>query len=92
MTFYTPTWLSPVFAFYKTLNYNRWHHVFHVVEWLNGLCFVLSMVMFDTFMVTLCTAITGQLKVVAEAYKRLAHKPVSIRLGRSTYVELMYSA
>lgn len=63
--------------------------MFFVIEWLNGLCFVLSMVMFDTFMVTLCTAITGQLNVIAEAYKRLAHKPVSIALGRSTYVELM---
>lgn len=53
--------------------YNEWHLVFHFIEWMFGLCFVLSMVLFDTLMVTLCIAITCQMRVIADAYRKLGH-------------------
>ncbi|CAI6344517.1 unnamed protein product [Macrosiphum euphorbiae] len=53
--------------------YNRWHLFFHLVEWAFGMCFVLFMVLFDTFMVTLCVAITCQMRGIADAYRKLGH-------------------
>ncbi|XP_029342460.1 uncharacterized protein LOC107882864 [Acyrthosiphon pisum] len=53
--------------------YNRLHLVFHLVEWAFGLCFVLIMVAFDTFMVTLCVAITCQMRGIGNAYSKLGH-------------------
>lgn len=53
--------------------YNEWHLVFHLVEWAFGMCFVLFMVLFDTFMVTLCIAITCQMRGIADAYRKLGH-------------------
>lgn len=62
-----------MYFFVSSDTYNRWHHAFHLIEWLFGLCFVVSMILFDTFMVTLCVAITGQLKVIDDAFKGLGH-------------------
>lgn len=53
--------------------------MFHLLEFLIGLCFVHSMVMFDTFMVTLCIAITGQLNMIATAYENFAHNHANDR-------------
>lgn len=53
--------------------YNEWHLFFHFVEWMFGMCFVLFMVLFDTFMVTLCVTITCQMRGIADAYKKLGH-------------------
>lgn len=62
-----------MYFFVSSGTYNRWHHTFHLIEWLFGLCFVVFMVLFDTFMVTLCVAITCQLKVIDDAFTRLGH-------------------
>ncbi|CAH1724318.1 unnamed protein product [Aphis gossypii] len=53
--------------------YNEWHLIFHLLEWMFGLCFVMFMVLFDTFMVSMCIAITYQMRCVAAAYRRLGH-------------------
>lgn len=51
--------------------YNLHYIVFNLFESLIGLFFLLSMVLFDTFMVTMSIAIIGQLEVIANAYKNL---------------------
>ncbi|XP_025195581.1 uncharacterized protein LOC112594795 [Melanaphis sacchari] len=53
--------------------YNEWHLIFHLLEWMVGLCFVLFMILFDTFMVILCNAITYQMRYIAAAYSKLGH-------------------
>nr|UMT69233.1 odorant receptor 42 [Myzus persicae] len=53
--------------------YNEWHLVFHLIEWMFGLIFILVMILFDTWMVTLCIAITCQMKGIADAYRKLGH-------------------
>lgn len=68
--------------------YNRWHVAFHLIELLLGLCFVLSMVLFDTFMVTMCLAITCQLKLISDAYENLGHAKV-YRKGK-IYRDVVY--
>ncbi|VVC44361.1 Olfactory receptor, insect [Cinara cedri] len=56
--------------------YNRWHIAFHVVELLLGLCFALSLILFDTFMVIMCFSVTSQLKLIADSYENLGHAEI----------------
>lgn len=71
---------SPFNMFFLVSNdtYNNWHIVFHIIEMLNGMCFVQFMIVFDTFMVSFCVAITAQLKVIATAYKDLGPKHTKV--------------
>ncbi|XP_025420743.1 uncharacterized protein LOC112690858, partial [Sipha flava] len=66
-----------MYFFVSSDTYNQWHLVFHLLESLFGLCFVMSMILFDTFMVTLCVTIAGQLKVIGDDFKGLGHSKVS---------------
>jgi len=62
-----------MYFFVSSETYNEWHLIFHLIEWILGICFVIFMVLFDTFMITSCIAITYQMKCIVAAYKRLGH-------------------
>lgn len=61
--------------------YNLYHLTFHLLELLIALFFLQSMVLFDTFMVTMGITIIGQLRVISDAYKRLGQTITTIDLN-----------